>query len=271
MVDDDSPIDDIKTVADRADFLDLLTDRRLPKRAIVEELDRSRSTVNRAIGRLRTAGLVEETADGCRTTLVGRLALEEYRRYVDRSADVLAAEKALSVLPPEADVPLHAVAGGQVYSAGGNRPYEPFERAYAVLEEGSTLRACLRTVSNRRTLEVLRESAEQNRRIEIVFSAALFRRLYTDWRDLIEALVDSDSFSGYVTDDPVPFAVLLSSRKADGTAPNAEVAIVTYTDDNELGGVIVNDEPSAVVWGRKQYRRCREAARPFRAVLSESG
>jgi hypothetical protein len=100
--------------------------------------------------------------------------------------------------------------------------------------------------------------------------ADLFRRLYSDWQDRIEALVDVDSFSGYVTDDPLPFAVLLSSRTDDETAPTTEVGIVTYTDDNELGGVIVNDVPAAVVWGRNQYRRCREAARPFRAVLSGS-
>ena len=85
MLDDDPPIDDIEIVADRTDFLDLLTDERLPKRKIVEKLGHSRSTVNRAIRRLAEAGLVDESADGCRTTTVGRLALEEYRRYVNHS------------------------------------------------------------------------------------------------------------------------------------------------------------------------------------------
>ena len=267
MFEDVQPPDEIELVARRADLLELLTDRRLSKREIVDELGHSRSTVNRAINRLTAAGLVDETTDGCRTTLGGRLALEQYWQYVSQSVDVLTAEKALSVLPTDVEMPVGAITGSQVYTAGGDRPYEPYEAVYDVFDRSQGVRACLRTISNRRSVETILGNASEIHPFEVVFSADLFRLMYADWQGLVESLADIETFRGFVSDDPLPFAIVLANQQSGDDRQKTEVALVTYSEDNELGGVIINDDPTAVVWARDQYRNCRQNARPMREAM----
>ncbi|MFW5919778.1 MAG: helix-turn-helix transcriptional regulator [archaeon] len=265
----DPPLDEIELVADRADFLDLLVDRRLPKRDVVDELGHSRSTVNRALDELVAAGLVDETPDGCRTTLVGRLALEEYRRYVRHSSDVLAASEALATLPKDCDIPAEAIAGGKTHLPGGDRPYEPYRQAERFIEDSDAFRAAVRTFSHPSALESAETIAQQGRHVEIVFSTTVFDRLYADYRGLMETLVELDSFSGYVTDVTECFSVLLSDRnQPDGTV-DTSVLIATYGEKNDLVGVIVSSEPAAVRWGEAWYERYRDAAFPMGDAMTD--
>jgi len=68
----------------------------LRKHELVDELDHSRSTVNRAIDELEAAGLVAGETDGYRTTLTGRLLAQSYRRFLTVAADVDAASETLA-------------------------------------------------------------------------------------------------------------------------------------------------------------------------------
>src|SRR6056297_4211338 len=94
--------DAIETVGRRADFLERLAEEPLRKRAMVDALGHSRSTVDRAIAALEEAGLVERTDEGYVSTLAGRLAVERYREYVADSAAVLDAGGVLAPLPTDA-------------------------------------------------------------------------------------------------------------------------------------------------------------------------
>jgi len=263
MVDDDAPIDDIELVADRADFLDLLTDRRLPKRDVVAELGHSRSTVNRALGELVDAGLVDETPTGCRTTLVGRLALDEYRRYVRHSTDILDASDALALLPEDCDVPAEAIAGGTTHLPSGNRPYEPYRQAEQFIEGSDAFRAAVRTFSHPSALKSARTIAQGGSAVEIVFSRTVFDRLYADYRELVETLAGLDTFSGYVTEVTDCYSVLLSDRNQPDGATDTSVLLATYAEDNDLKGVVVNDEPAAIRWAEEWYGRYRDVATPM--------
>lgn len=252
--------EEIELVANRADFLDLLVDRRLPKRDVVDELGHSRSTVNRALDELVEAGLVDETPDGCRTTIVGRLALEEYRRYVRHSTDILSAGGALAALPKSCDVPVEAVAGGTTHLPNGNRPYEPYQRAEEFIERSDAFRAAVRTLSHPSSLKSARAVARDGNPVEMVFSRAVFDRLYADYRELVESLAELEAFSGYVTEVADCYSVLLSDRhQPDGTVETS-ILIATYGKDNDLTGVIVNAESAAVRWSEAWYERYRDGA-----------
>ncbi|HKL29440.1 MAG TPA: MarR family transcriptional regulator [Natrialbaceae archaeon] len=267
--DGDDRFEEIELVADRADFLDLLVDRRLPKRDVVDELGHSRSTVNRALDDLVEAGLVDETPDGCRTTLVGRLALEEYRRYVRHSNDILAASEALATLPKDCDIPAEAIAGGTTHLPRGDRPYEPYQQAEGFIDESNAFRAAVRTFSHPSSLQSIRSVARNGNPVEIVFSRAVFDRLYADYRDLMETLVELDAFSGYVADVSECFSVLISDRNQPGGTVDTSVLIATYGAENDLEGVIVNSEPAAVRWAEAWYERYRDAALPMVDAMTD--
>jgi len=89
----------------------------LRKHELVDELDHSRSTVNRAIDELEAAGLVAGETDGYRTTLTGRLLAQSYRRFLTVAADVDAASETLAPLGPDIALSPAALRDADTYRA----------------------------------------------------------------------------------------------------------------------------------------------------------
>lgn len=88
------------------------------KRDLVASVDRSRSTVDRAVRELEAAGLVERADGGYVATVAGQLAAEEYRTATDSLATVEAAVAALEPLPYDARLSGELLADATVELAG---------------------------------------------------------------------------------------------------------------------------------------------------------
>lgn len=91
----------------RMEFLERLDDGPAAPRELVEDLPRSRTTVNRALRELRAKDLVERVDGGYETTPAGALVLRAHRRYeraataAHDAADVLAPLEAADGLDPD--------------------------------------------------------------------------------------------------------------------------------------------------------------------------
>jgi predicted transcriptional regulator len=64
-----------------------LLDSPKAKLELVDELDSSRSTVDRAIRELETLGLIERSPRGCKPTLCGQRAIQHYSRFDEATED----------------------------------------------------------------------------------------------------------------------------------------------------------------------------------------
>src|SRR6056297_1552939 len=95
------PADLQKCLRTRSHFLAHLH-RPRQKCELADDLEESRSTIDRALRELEDAGFVERADRGYRTTLTGELALEAYRRYSARLDGLVAARDALDSLPTDA-------------------------------------------------------------------------------------------------------------------------------------------------------------------------
>jgi len=116
----------------------------LRKHELVDELDHSRSTVNRAIDELEAAGLVAGETDGYRTTLTGRLLAQSYRRFLTVAADVDAASETLARSVPTSHS-RRPRCGRRHLPRRGPDPYRPLERLDAVLADADSIAAALPT------------------------------------------------------------------------------------------------------------------------------
>ncbi len=90
-----------KCLRTRSHFLAHLR-RPRQKCELADDLEESRSTIDRALRELEDAGFVERADRGYRTTLTGELALEAHRRYSARLDGLAAARDALDPLPTDA-------------------------------------------------------------------------------------------------------------------------------------------------------------------------
>lgn len=91
-----------------------LLDEPLYKRDLVAAVDRSRSTVDRAVRELEDAGLVARVDGGYVATVAGRLAAEEYRAATDSLAAVEGAMAALAPLPHDVSVSSALLSGATI-------------------------------------------------------------------------------------------------------------------------------------------------------------
>jgi tetratricopeptide (TPR) repeat protein len=94
----------LDVVRRRWSVFEQLLDGPMYKRDLVAAVDRSRSTVDRAVRELDDAGLVERVDGGYVATVAGQLAAEEYRTATDSMAAVEGAMAALEPLPHDAPV-----------------------------------------------------------------------------------------------------------------------------------------------------------------------
>lgn len=256
---------DSELVWSRREYLDALTAEPRRKAALVEALDVSRSTVNRAIAELDDAGLVEDVAGGCRLTLAGRLgaeALETYRSHLDGVDEV---RELLPALPPDASLDLDLVAGAEVEPARGTAPYRAYHAFERLIEASSRLRGAARTFSNPRSREVFDELVvERGVPVEFYLGPSLLRQVRETYPGVLDSWVEDGSFSAHVVADPPRHSILVSERPEGDRA-----GVAVYTEANEFLGVLINDADDAVRWARERLDALAERAVPLSRHLDE--
>ena len=124
-ISDDPTTEVIDALASRSDLIDALSAEPKDKREIVDELDVSRSTVDRAIRELEVLRVVEYGSGGLTLTFAGRLLVREYRGFEERVASVLDAQSVITVLGRESDLDARLLAGAEIVPADSVAPFKP--------------------------------------------------------------------------------------------------------------------------------------------------
>ena len=241
----------VEVVERRLDFLERLTEGALRKHELVDELGHSRSTVNRAIDELETAGLVAGETDGYRTTLTGRLLARSYRRFLTVAADVDAASDTLAPLGPDVALSPAALRDADTYRAAAPDPYRPLERIDAALAEADDVAAALPALPYPRLLDRLRRAADAGGAVDLVMTDRTYRYGRERYADRVGGLAAGDD-AAVVVAEGIDAGVFV----ADGTA-----VLVAFDDDGAVHGVAESTESEAVAWARDRVRALRESGR----------
>jgi tetratricopeptide (TPR) repeat protein/predicted transcriptional regulator len=256
--------DAIETLGKRADFLELLDGEPLHKRDMVERLDHSRSTVDRAIGDLTEAGFVERVTRGFVTTQSGRLAVERYRSFRREADAILSSADVLEPLPPDQELPVSLLTHGQTRTTQGS--YRLLEAIADALDEASRYRAILPRMVDSRHLRMCHARAiRDGLSVSMVAPSALLTRLKTEFPALLGELSAAPTFSAAVGETP-PYGLLLIE---DGNEPS-EILVVTY-DDAEVRGFCRSTDPETLAWAADRFETVRSSARELSDELADSG
>ncbi len=252
---DTDPPPELDMVARRIEFLEYLREEPRRKPEMVEALDNSRSTVDRAIRELEVAGLVERRDGGFATTSTGAAMAESYRDYVREQGSLLAAHELLDVLPPSAPLGRTAVVGGEVHLADGPTPYQPLEHVESAVRNAERLHGLVPTLSNPHTVRLCHDRViEDGMCTELVLGPDLYRTIDGSLQAQFAEMARKGDVTLSVGEQP-GFTLLLSER--EGTT---EVVVVVYDDNDALHGVLVNDAEDCVRWARQCYERIETGA-----------
>ena len=244
----DTPWDGL--VGDRAAFLRRLDVAPAEKRTLVEDLDASRSTVDRAIRRLTETSLVERGADGYELTPMGRAALAERRRHAETQTAIRDAAGVLAPLSHEATVPPALFDGGTVATG------DAFRRLARELRVASACHAVLPAIPDTRLVRLLHARVRhEGLEADVVVAPSVAERLRREFPSVTADLLRTDGCT--LATGSVPEYGLVTSGE-DG-----ERVTLFTTDDGGFVGTVANEGPAAAAWAAARHEECADAATPL--------
>ncbi|WP_255197466.1 tetratricopeptide repeat protein [Halorarius litoreus] len=242
--------DGLDLVAKRVDFLDTLADAPLHKPALVERLDHSRSTVDRAVRRLEAAGFVERVDGGFRTTLAGRLAAESYHTFVANAETVLDGAGFLGSLPPDCTLPQEVVRESRMETF--ETPAAAFEARVEPLRTATDYVALLPRLDDSRQLRLCHARVREGMTADLLVAPRVLEHLETEFPRLAADLATAAGVSIYRIEEPPPYALFLA--RGEG----ATVSVAPVADD--ATGLLTATTAAAVEWAEATLADCRARA-----------
>jgi predicted transcriptional regulator len=244
----------VEVINRRMDVLAALSAPR-QKRDLVDELDLSRSTVNRAVRQLESLGLVVRDGGYCQT-VAGRLVADAYTEFVADLGDVVRMQGLLTALPPDAPMSLALTRGATVYRSSTAAPTASLDRSVEILRNASRVKVATPRISRQDIFEVAREEAEAGTEMEFVFGADLVEHTRDRRPEWVAAMADCESCSLHVL--PGLAVNVGVARLPDGW----HAGMVMYDSGGSFEGIVENDSLEAYAWGEAVFEEFRSAADP---------
>lgn len=241
----------VEVLVRRMDVVERVRDRPMEKPALVEALDASRSTVDRAVRDLETHGLIAYTDDGYTTSTLGELVAAKFFDLA-RTVDVgTRLEPFLEwVAADEFDLDLRHLADADLYVPEPNDPYAMVNRHVGVLERTNRHRLVLPLIGLH-GMEAIHEAVLAGEvESEAVVTPGVAETLESnpEYAQLYEELSGVDGFEVYVTDREIPYFVGI----LDGTVQ------IGVDDDGEPRALVETEAPEAREWAEgffTEYKR----------------
>ena len=235
--------------ARREQLLERLHGGTQTKAALAESLDISRSTIDRSMRTLATAGMVQREQGGYGLTLTGRLLYEEFRSFSERAESLAAAQRLLSSLPADTELPPEAVVGATVTYPESTAPYRPMERHVEVIRCADEI-DLLATAVAPRFIDAYREQVlEGDLTLRAGLSPSVAERVATNHGETAREMMAAGGLALRELDQRPPFSFTIS-RAGD----TESLSLLIYGTEG-LNGYLINEQPEAISFARELFER----------------
>lgn len=238
----------------RIDTLRALADGPAATSALVDRVDVSRSTIDRAVHELGALGFVASTPDGTRITTLGRVALAVHDRgssRIDALADAapLLGDADLDVDPAVFDEPTLALAEPRA-------PHRPLKRVAALVADATHLSVYSTRFLARHARLYHDRVVDAAMTCSFVVTDRVIERAAAARPDDLREAVDLGRVALRRTERDDPVTLVLAE-----TPTGPEMGLVIYRD-GVPAGFIGNDDPGATRWARALHERLWSASTP---------
>ena len=247
--------DVVDVLTRRIEVLEFLSGSAAGKDRLVMELGVSRSTVNRALRELEGLGFLTRIDGEYTASATGRLVARQYREFVAGLEDSCDAQPVLAGVAPSAEMSSAMLRGATVYLAEPPTPFRPIQRITELATGADEFRGLSAAVAVPESIDRIADAVFRgDLRAEFVVAEPVAKHLRENRSEAIDETSRADRLSVYVTGDP-PYGLGIAYDDH-----GAHAFVVTYGDDGDLRGAVVNDSPAAVEWAEDVYRRHRADA-----------
>lgn len=245
----------ITTIIRRSDVLECLLEEPKDARSLVDELDISRSTVNRSVRDLEQFGLIEYCDGQYYATLSGRLALHELWDFTQGVGNVLDAQEVLNQLDTDCDLDKRAVVGAEVVVPEPAAAHVVGEHIEELIQSADRWKGLAYAQSHPGVVELFHEQImEEGMTVDVVFRTELWEYARSTYREKFERWRETGRFCAF-TGDGFSFGLQIVE-----TGTKKHVCILAYNSDHQLQGLIVSESEPAVTWAEETYQQYRKMA-----------
>ena len=245
-----------KLLSSRHDVLEELSSDWKSRPELDEELDYSRSTIDRAIEDLHSLHCIERQQRRFKITHIGSLALEEFNDYRRMTDSLLRHHELLNRIPLDEQLSPHFLRRAEFHSAIDVAPDTVFEPVVDLLDGATALRGTAPIVFNEYFEIIGSRIQDENLEFEVVLANELMEVIRTHYSEELSMFSQLPAVEILVTDTELHQALWLIDHE-DGT-----YAGITVYDDGAPIGSIVNDTEPALEWARTEYDRYKIDASP---------
>jgi len=241
-------------VATRFGMLSTLLEGPRSKTELEDELDVSRSTIDRAVRSLESEDIVVREDGHVTLTPFGQIALDGYREFRTGLAGLSDAKPIIASVEADEPIPFGFFNGAEVVSANRQSPHRPIVALQQFLDDADSVRSIVTGLLPEYVDTYRTQVVDAGTTAEVVVRSPILDRLLATYWEPVNDTLSSDRFTIYeITDDP-PY-----SLKIGVTDDGSEVALVTYNDQG-VSGFIRTDSPVAVEWAERVYADVKSRA-----------
>lgn len=238
----------------RYGILQYLATTSATKPEMVEALETSRSTVDRAVSDLTEIDCITLDNGRYTATTVGHLALQEHARYRTTTEAIRGTGELINYLSDDAPLDTRMLDGAAVTMAEEHAPEQALAPSIDLFEQANRLRGLAPVVLGFYPRLIANRLANSDLTVEIVAEPDVLTTL-PDVPTLGEnSLSEMGGVTLYETDVELPYALWLMDT------PKKTYAGLTAYDSNGVVGALINDADAAVQWATDQYQEYRAGA-----------
>lgn len=245
--------------ARREQLLEQLSGGTRSKTELAEAVDISRSTVDRSVRTLSTAGVVQRKQGGYGFTLTGRLLYEEYRTFSERIESLTAAQQLLSSLPADTELPSEAIVGSTVTYPESTAPYRPMEQHVEMIHRADEIDLLATTVAPRFIDAYKSQVLAGELELRAGLSPSVAERVVTNYGETAREMITSGGLILRELDQCPPFSFTLSR-----TEKTEYLSLLIYGTEG-LNGYLVNERPAATAFATELFDSYWAETTPLRA------
>jgi predicted transcriptional regulator len=241
-------------VIKRHDFLDALDDSPATKPELVDRLNTSRSTVDRAIDDLGRCNFVSRPDDRYQLTMAGKAVHEQHQSHLDDLRSIQQALDVMAMLPPDVPFSFDLLEDARVQRAESHDPHQPLELAAETMSTATRIKTLSPAVFPI-CVEAIKQWANDGKTVELAVPGDVLNAMADRYRDELSSL-EGPGHSLYELPTPPPYTLWIAEtgeEKYTGLMPNSETG---------AQGLIVTDNDDARQWASEQYESYLEQATP---------
>ncbi len=243
----------------RADLLRSIPVAGVDRSELLDRVELTRTTQDRALDELARADLVKMRDERVSLTLAGTLALASLRRLRSRVADVSAATSVLEAMDDDAPMSPDMLADARVVLASNDDAEGPSDEVDDLIRRATHLDVFSPILSESHISPLRERITSEGLTMRVVTTTRVVERLVSAHRDYLTSVFRVDRYQIRQCEE-LPYTLVISN------SPDGDRAGIVVFDRGRLHGFLGNDSPQALSWARDAFESVwrRSSPLPYR-------